>query len=458
MGKIRKQGLFLAVASVFTLSLAELCPPAWAQDQPITFSVMADIPYNSKEAVVLQKQIAGHNKYSPSEFIIHLGDMRGGKSNCMESEYRDVAGYLKMLAVPCFIIPGDNEYNDCSNPVQGWSYWVQYFMDFEKNFCGTPATARQSVRPENFAFVRNGVLFIGINLVSGAVLDQNEWNTRLQQDADWVSQQFQAKVNQVRAAVIFAHDGPNWKQDLFFNQFRPAASAFGKPVLFMHGSDHAWIQDNPFPEPNILRVSVNNGGAEDPVEVTVTTAATMDPNSMFTLKRKPWSSQAVYNMPPCVNAGPDQTIALPSVVTLQGSATDDGDPNPPGALTVTWNKKSGPDAVTFGNANALTTTAHFNVSGTYVLRLTANDGALQNSDELTIIVSSSIVYEESQTGGSSGSTTVTTSANLTGVSGHLYLAAISTRPKKNVLSVSGLGLSWTLVKSICAGQSTTGMD
>ncbi|MGH8247509.1 MAG: InlB B-repeat-containing protein, partial [Gammaproteobacteria bacterium] len=73
-------------------------------------------------------------------------------------------------------------------------------------------------------------------------------------------------------------------------------------------------------------------------------------------------------------------------------------------------------------------------------------------------MSSSIVYEESQTGGSSGSTTVTTSANLTGVSGHLYLAAISTRPKKNVLSVSGLGLSWTLVKSICAGQSTTGMD
>jgi uncharacterized repeat protein (TIGR02543 family) len=69
-----------------------------------------------------------------------------------------------------------------------------------------------------------------------------------------------------------------------------------------------------------------------------------------------------------------------------------------------------------------------------------------------------IVYEESRTGGSSGSTTVTTSTNLTGANGHLYLAAISSRPRKLVKSVTGLGLTWTKVKSICSGQSTTGMD
>ncbi|MGH7452589.1 MAG: hypothetical protein ACRENG_14675, partial [bacterium] len=70
-----------------------------------------------------------------------------------------------------------------------------------------------------------------------------------------------------------------------------------------------------------------------------------------------------------------------------------------------------------------------------------------------------VVHEESRTGGSSGSTTVTTSTNLTGANGHLYLAAISTRPRKLVQSVTGLGLNWTLVKSICSGNnSSTGMD
>ncbi len=71
---------------------------------------------------------------------------------------------------------------------------------------------------------------------------------------------------------------------------------------------------------------------------------------------------------------------------------------------------------------------------------------------------SSIVHEESRTGGASGSTTVTTATSLAGVSGHLYLAAISTRPKKLVLSVTGLGLNWTLVKSSCAGNNTTLME
>jgi hypothetical protein len=75
-----------------------------------------------------------------------------------------------------------------------------------------------------------------------------------------------------------------------------------------------------------------------------------------------------------------------------------------------------------------------------------------------IPASGTIVHEETQTGGSSSSTTVTTSANLTGVSGDLYLAAISTQPKRSVVSVTGLGLNWTLVKEQCSGLNTTGVE
>ncbi|MGH8248011.1 MAG: hypothetical protein ACREUU_16435, partial [Gammaproteobacteria bacterium] len=71
---------------------------------------------------------------------------------------------------------------------------------------------------------------------------------------------------------------------------------------------------------------------------------------------------------------------------------------------------------------------------------------------------SPIVYEESLTGGSSGSITVATSANLAGVNGHLYLAAISTKPKVDVAAISGLGLSWQRVKAQCSGRSQTGIE
>ena len=92
------------------------------------------------------------------------------------------------------------------------------------------------------------------------------------------------------------------------------------------------------------------------------------------------------NQAPVVNAGADQTITLPSTATLTGTATDDGQPNPPGALTIAWSQVSGPGTVTFGNANALGTTATFSISGDYVLRLTVTDGAITVSDDVAITV------------------------------------------------------------------------
>ena len=69
--------------------------------------------------------------------------------------------------------------------------------------------------------------------------------------------------------------------------------------------------------------------------------------------------------------------------------------------------------------------------------------------------SSPIVHQETRTGTALNSTKVLTSTSLTGASGHLYLAAISMRPKASVLSVTGLGLSWKLVRAKCAGRNTT---
>src|SRR4029077_3538368 len=92
------------------------------------------------------------------------------------------------------------------------------------------------------------------------------------------------------------------------------------------------------------------------------------------------------NTPPVVNAGPDQSITLPSIVILGGSATDDGLPNPPGALTYTWSKVSGPGTVTFANVSAAATTASFSVPGTYTLRLKASDSASSNNDTLIVTV------------------------------------------------------------------------
>lgn len=95
------------------------------------------------------------------------------------------------------------------------------------------------------------------------------------------------------------------------------------------------------------------------------------------------------NTRPVIDAGPDQAIVLPANSVLDGTVTDDGLPNPPGLVTTSWTKQSGPGTVTFADADAVDTTASFSAAGTYILVLTADDSALQAHDEVTIIASSS---------------------------------------------------------------------
>jgi len=84
------------------------------------------------------------------------------------------------------------------------------------------------------------------------------------------------------------------------------------------------------------------------------------------------------NVAPIVEAGANHNVALSTTVSLDATVSDnDGLPDPPGSVTTTWSKYSGPGSVTFGNASAVDTTASFSAAGTYVLRLTADDGSLR---------------------------------------------------------------------------------
>jgi len=98
------------------------------------------------------------------------------------------------------------------------------------------------------------------------------------------------------------------------------------------------------------------------------------------------AASAPSNQAPTVNAGPNQTITLPASATLTGTVTDDGLPAPPGTVTQSWTRVSGPGTVTFISPTATTTMATFSAAGTYVLRLTASDSALSATDDVTVTV------------------------------------------------------------------------
>ncbi|MBW4482226.1 MAG: LamG domain-containing protein [Tildeniella torsiva UHER 1998/13D] len=92
------------------------------------------------------------------------------------------------------------------------------------------------------------------------------------------------------------------------------------------------------------------------------------------------------NQAPLVDAGPDQSLDFPTLAELDGTVSDDGFPTTPGRLALAWSKVSGPGSVTFADPASDITTAQFSRGGEYVLRLTANDGAIASHDEVTIQV------------------------------------------------------------------------
>ena len=86
------------------------------------------------------------------------------------------------------------------------------------------------------------------------------------------------------------------------------------------------------------------------------------------------------NSGPQVDAGPDLVVGMVGqTVNLDGRVTDDGLPAAHGVSTL-WSKVVGPGNVVFADATAPATTVSFDAAGVYLLKLSADDGAIATYD------------------------------------------------------------------------------
>lgn len=117
--------------------------------------------------------------------------------------------------------------------------------------------------------------------------------------------------------------------------------------------------------------------------------------------------------------GSSATAGLDATVT-------DADGQTPSLL---WTKVSGPGLVTFAATTAVDTTVTFTQAGTYVLRLTANDGVVQVSDDVVITVNPAdsgplaVTIADAEISEDGGATTAT--ITRTGATGDLQVSLLS---------------------------------
>jgi hypothetical protein len=259
----------VVVVAVFALMSAQ----AWAEsDKSVVFYAMGDVLYGEADDGLLPTQVA--ELPDDAEFVVHVGDIKTGATHCNEPVYRKVSGMLAKSRFPTFIIPGDNEWNDCVDPASAWLFWEKYFLRFEQRWQHGLPVFRQLEREENFSFFHRGVLFIGLNIVGGRVHDAEEWPRRHAENLAWVQQNLRQFGERSVAVVIFGHAQPRGDHDDFFLPLCEEATKLAKPFLYLHGDGHRWIHDRPFNAKNILRVQVDQGGIAPPLQVVVDSTAT----------------------------------------------------------------------------------------------------------------------------------------------------------------------------------------
>jgi RHS repeat-associated protein len=162
---------------------------------------------------------------------------------------------------------------------------------------------------------------------------------------------------------------------------------------------HGTATDDGLPRDSVLTLTWSVANGPGPVtfadaHAAVTTASFSAPG-VYTLRLSATDTEhtvsddvvvtVLQNLAPSVSAGPDQELTLPSLVTLRGTANDDGQPGG-STLEVFWTQISGPVPVIFHDAFAASTPVTVTTAGTYVLRLTASDSQLSATDDLTVVV------------------------------------------------------------------------
>eukprot|EP00984_Skeletonema_dohrnii_P018075 scaffold8351_cov93-Skeletonema_dohrnii-CCMP3373.AAC.9 len=275
--------------------------PSSGNGTSITFYAMADAPYTDHEREnIMPYQIK--NLSSSADFLVHLGDLQDAADGCQESAYQAASAILRENTIPVFVIPGgefpsasrssfavgtrliivmyflpliDNDINDCADFEHGEEQWTKHFRHLDKNWDHNFLVTRWGKLEESFAFLKNRILFFGLNIVGGSPHSDSEWKSRHAEHLHRVKELMTKLEVDYDVAVLLAHASPSSNHADFFEEEDGLASFvkdIGKPFLHLHGDDHVWAEsEGAFDVDNYMMVSLDCGEIASPIKVEIDT-------------------------------------------------------------------------------------------------------------------------------------------------------------------------------------------
>ena len=205
------------------------------------FGVLGDTPYSDREVAELDRVIDEMNA-APLEFVVHVGDI--GRSTreqaCGDAWLLERKKQFERIRHRFVLVPGDNEWVDCADPVARLARWREIFCATPREWC------------EHQRWEAGGRVFVTLN-VPGSNNDggRPEMAPRMQEVARWLEEAARLAAKR-DGLVIFMQANPfeTLRRDGYAG-LREQLAELGRRmpgrVTLVHGDTHYWRDDEPLP-------------------------------------------------------------------------------------------------------------------------------------------------------------------------------------------------------------------
>jgi hypothetical protein len=274
-----------------------------AQAETFNFGLWGDMPYAKANDAPRMPALIKSLNTSDIAFSIYDGDIKDGSSQCADAVFDDAIAMFGQLNKPVVYVPGDNEWTDCHRSNNGGYDNLERLATLRRTmYARTTSFGRQTMAlehqgapgekfVENTRFVRQGIVFVGLNVPgsnNNQVLDDKDCSKKsartpahcaadndeyLERDAaniDWLQQSFKmARDKKAKGIVVVFQADPGFDlpetEELdeslapgvsgyrnFMAKLIAATEQFDGQVLLVHGDTHFFKLDKPLYSPTRL--------------------------------------------------------------------------------------------------------------------------------------------------------------------------------------------------------------
>jgi hypothetical protein len=198
--------------------------------------VLGDVPYTADEVVRLDRLIDEMNA-QPLEFVVHVGDIGPSALACSDAWLLERKKQFARLKHRFILIPGDNEWANCREPLERLRRWREIFCERPGEWC------------EHRRWEAGGWVFVALNVPG------HDNNVRHPEHAP----RMRAVLAEIDAAAAAARGREGLVVLMQANPFLPrgfdalleklAKLAAQRPgeVVLIHGDTHIAKDDEPLP-------------------------------------------------------------------------------------------------------------------------------------------------------------------------------------------------------------------